>query len=135
MDLDRTSLGDRAQDLRTQKTPPQERVEQTADAPKPVEPKHGGPLAASQADQQNRLERDAQAEARRQAAQEKIARFLRIPGSTELDIQVDVQQEQVTFQIRDRNTGELLRQVPEGEAGGLFEELREFHGALLDRKF
>ncbi|MFN3243502.1 MAG: flagellar protein FlaG [Planctomycetota bacterium] len=135
MDLDRTSLGDRAQDLRTQKTAPQERVEQPDDAPRPVEPQHGGPLASSQTDQQSRLERDANDEARRREAQEKIARFLRIPGSTELDIQVDVQQEQVTFQIRDRDTGELLRQVPEGEAGGLFEQLREFHGALLDRKF
>jgi len=135
MDLDRTSLGDRAQDLRTQKAPAQERAEQPADAPKPVEPQHGGPLAAGQADKQSKLERDANAEARRREAQEKIARFLRIPGSTELDIQVDVQQEQVTFQIRDRDTGELLREVPEGDAGGLFEELREFHGALLDREF
>ena len=47
----------------------------------------------------------------------------------------DMQQELVTFQIRDRNTGELLREVPEGDAAGLFEQLQELNGALFDRSF
>ncbi len=135
MDLDRTSMGERAHDLRAQKGPQQERTAQPAEAPKPVEPQHGGPLAASQADKQRQLDRDPNLEARRREAHQKIARFLRMPGSTELDIRVDMQQELVTFQIRDRNTGELLREVPEGDAAGLFEQLQELNGALFDRSF
>ena len=65
MDLDRTSMGERAHDLRAQKGPQQERTAQPAEAPKPVEPQHGGPLAASQADKQRQLDRDPNLEARR----------------------------------------------------------------------
>ncbi|HEB53916.1 MAG TPA: hypothetical protein ENI87_11745, partial [bacterium] len=76
---------------------------------------------------------DPQAETRRKQAHDSIARFLRIPGSTELDIAVDTDEDQVRFLIRDRDTGELIREVPEDESGPLVGKLREYVGALLDR--
>ncbi|MCK5942138.1 MAG: flagellar protein FlaG [Planctomycetes bacterium] len=135
MDLDRTSLGERANDLRNQKAPLQSRGDQPADAPDTVTPDHGGALAAPQTDKQDPLRKDPDAEARRREAHEQITRFLRIPGNTDLDIQVDTEQEEVIFQIRDRDSGKLLKEVPEGDAAGLFDKLREHHGALIDRSF
>lgn len=136
MDLDRTSLGDRAQDLRTRSQPqPQERTERPADTPQPVQPEHGGALASASVDKQKQPAPDPNAEQRRQRAMDAVSRFLNLPGDTELDIQVDVQDEEVTFQIRDKSTGELIREVPEGEASTLVEKLREFAGSLIDRSF
>jgi len=136
MDLDRTSIGDRAQDLRTRsQTQPQERTEQPKDAPAPVEPEHGGALASARLDEEKQQEPDPGAEARRREAMESVSRFLNLPGNSELDIRVDVQEEQVTFQIRNKQTGELIREVPEGEASTLMEKLREFAGTLVDRSY
>ena len=58
---------------------------------------------------------------------------LSLPVDTELDIEVDVQEEQVSFVIRDRETGEVLRTIPEGDAADLVNKLRDFHGGLVDR--
>lgn len=149
MDLDRTTTGQRATDLRGPKAQ-QERgakggpaqIDPTAaEAARSEAPLHGGPEASDRvaahtaADRQETSEPDAAVARYRQEAQETLRRFLSIPGSTVIDIQVDVQHEQVVFQVRDRDTGELIRQIPEDDAGGLFERLREFHGALLDREF
>lgn len=135
MDLDRTSLSDRAQDLRTRPQKQPEPSERPADSPAPVAPEHGGPLASSRVENESQTKRDPDPDARRQTAYDAIARHLRLPGETELDIQVDVEERKVTFQIRDRRTGELLRSVPEDDAGSLVDKLREFAGSLIDRRF
>ena len=150
MDLDRTSVGDRAQRQRATATPQQEPLGPQQDAPQPVQPDHGGPLAASRDQELSTLEpgdreaaearaqaaAEAQAEAltRRNAAVSRIARFLRIPGNAEVDIRVDDARDQVFFQVLNRDTGELLSEYPEDEARGLIEKLREFRGVLLDRR-
>jgi len=135
MDVDRTSLSDRAQDLRTRPQQQLDRPEQPADAAAPVAPEHGGPLASSRTENQAEAEPDPDAEARRQQAYETVARFLHLPGGTELDIRVDVEEEQVTFLIRDRQTGELIRSVPERESGALVDKLREFTGTFVDKAY
>jgi uncharacterized FlaG/YvyC family protein len=72
-------------------------------------------------------------EARRRRARAALAEFVRLPADTELDLDVDVQLEQVTFLIRDRRTGELVRSIPETDAQGLLDKLREFSGSFVDR--
>ena len=62
-----------------------------------------------------------------------LAELVRLPGDSELDIEVDTETDKVTFLIRDRRTGEVLRQVPEGDAKPLMDRLREFSGVLVDR--
>jgi uncharacterized FlaG/YvyC family protein len=132
MEFDRTSSADRALELRARTTKTQERLEQPADATvPPVRPEHGGATAMQPTGHEPK--REDPARERRRQAMSVVARFLSLPGETELDIEVDVRNEQVTFQIRDRNTGELLREVPEGEAKTLMEKLREFGGTLVDR--
>ena len=135
MDLDRTSLGDRTQDLRTRNQQTPARPDQPTESPQPVQPAHGGALAPAQLDREQDAKPDPNTETRRQRLYEAVTRFLAIPGSTELDIQVDTQDHQVTFLIRDKRSGEVIREVPEDDASPLFEQLREFHGALIDRQF
>lgn len=134
MDVDRTSLSDRTTDLRTR---PQQAQEQTGPAAEnaPVKPDHSGPVATSANDREHEPEPDPNSDARRKEAYETISRFLHLPGGTELDIRVDVEEELVTFEIRDRRTGELLYTVPEDESGPLVDKLRDYAGSLLDRSF
>ena len=56
MDLDRTSVGDRPQRQRATATPQQEPLGPQQDAPQPVQPDHGGPLAASRDQEPSPLE-------------------------------------------------------------------------------
>jgi hypothetical protein len=72
-------------------------------------------------------------EARRRRAIAALAEFARLPVDTELDVVVDVAHGRVTFVLRDRRTGELVRSIPEAEAQGLLDKLREFSGAFVDR--
>jgi uncharacterized FlaG/YvyC family protein len=132
MDFDRTSPTDRMHDLRARTARTQERLDQPPEptAP-PVRPAHGGATAPSPAGQEPRRE-DLAKERSRHAASA-VARFLSLPAGTELGIEVDVETHQVTFQIRDRATGALIREIPEGEAQTLMEKLREFTGTLVDR--
>ena len=58
---------------------------------------------------------------------------VRMPGDSELEIEVDAREHSVTFVIKDKRTGEVLREVPEGDAQNLMEQLREHHGVLVDR--
>lgn len=135
MDLDRTSLGERSQELRPRPQQAQEKADAPTDAPPSAEPEHGGALASNQLDPQEQQEPDPEPESRRQAAHEAITRFLSLPNNTELDIQVDTEEQEVVVKIRDKSTGELIREVPEQEAASLFEKLREHHGALIDRSY
>lgn len=73
------------------------------------------------------------AAAHRAAAMRELARHLRLPAETELDIEVDSESRQVRFLIRDRSTGEVVRSVPPEEAARLADRLREFTGVLVDR--
>ncbi|MFK7740473.1 MAG: flagellar protein FlaG [Planctomycetota bacterium] len=149
MDIDRTSLPDRNQEpqQRAARAQPAQGKSSTKGAgqpdptapldaaSQPVAPEYGGALAASRTDKEGGADPDPSTEERRQKAYDSIAKFLKLPGKTELDIQVDTQDEQITFQIRDRDTGELIREVPEGDADSLVEKLREFTGTLVDRRF
>jgi uncharacterized FlaG/YvyC family protein len=71
--------------------------------------------------------------AARQRAEAALARQLRLPDDTRLEIQVDAEREEVHFLIRDRATGRVLREVPKAEQQTLLDRLREFSGALVDR--
>jgi uncharacterized FlaG/YvyC family protein len=98
----------------------------------------GGPTPSSREEQQQRLEQqrrraDARAEQQRRDAEQELAQMLRLPGDTRLEILVDVARDEVRFLIRDRRTGELVREVPPDEREPLLEKLREFSGALVDR--
>jgi uncharacterized FlaG/YvyC family protein len=135
MDLDRTSLGNRPQDLRALAQPNSNTSDQANQTPASVAPEHGGPLAGSQVGKHRESEPDANAEAKRQQAQEVVSRFLKLPSNTKLDILVDTKEQEVTVQIRNKETGELIKEVPERDAKTLFEQLREINGALLDRSF
>ncbi len=133
MDLDRTSLGDRTPELRSRSQQSAERPEQPREAPAPVRPEHGGALASSQVEREARQQPDPDTEARRRRALDVVARFLKMPGGTELDIEVDPDSQQVRFLIRDRRTGEVVREVPEAGSQSLVESLRESLGSLVDR--
>jgi hypothetical protein len=69
----------------------------------------------------------------RQRAEAALARRLRLPDDTRLEIVVDAEHEEVHFLIRDRATGRLLREVPKAEQQALLDRLCEFNGALVDR--
>lgn len=132
MDFDRPSLDDRTLDLRARTAKTQERLERQADDPAPPQrPEHGGATAAERP--ANQPDREDLARERRQRAMAALADKLHLPGDSEVDIEVDVEKDQVTFLIRDRRTGEVLRTVPEGDAQSLMEKLREFTGTLVDR--
>ena len=101
----------------------------------------GGPVPVSRAEQGpvkrepgqgDAAHRDPGAAAR-QRAEAALARQLRLPDDTRLEIQVDAEREEVHFLIRDRATGRLLREVPQAEQQTLLDRLREFSGALVDR--
>ncbi|MFO1031790.1 MAG: flagellar protein FlaG [Planctomycetota bacterium] len=132
MDFDRTSLDDRTLALRSRTQKVQQQLEQpTEDPTPPSRPEHGGATAAERTAAEAEL--DEFTERRRRLARSVLADFVRMPGDSELDIEVDVREHRVTFVIKDKRTGEVLREVPEGEANGLMEQLREFHGVLVDR--
>jgi uncharacterized FlaG/YvyC family protein len=134
MDFDRTSLDDRTLALRARSAKMQESLERPLDDPAPpLRPEHGGATAAERT--ANETKQDDYAKERRRAAMASLAELVRLPGDSELDIEVDTEQNKVTFLIRDRRTGEVLRQVPDDEAQTLVERLREFSGVLVDRSF
>jgi uncharacterized FlaG/YvyC family protein len=95
----------------------------------------GGPVPVSRAEQgpvHDAAHRQPGAAAR-QRAEAALARQLRLPDDTRLEIQVDAEREEVHFLIRDRATGRVLREVPKAEQQTLLDRLREFSGALVDR--
>ncbi len=102
--------------------------------------KAGGPVPVSKSDGQPLREgtktRESNAkDERHRDAEREIARLLRLPGDTRLDIRVDVDSDEVRFLIRDRESGELLREVPPDDHKPLLEKLREYSGLLVDRSF
>lgn len=132
MDFDRTSLDDRTLALRARTAKMQESLERPLDDPAPpLRPEHGGATAAERP--ANETKKEDYAKERRRAAMSALAEFFRLPGDSELDIEVDTEQDKVTFLIRDRRTGEVLRQVPDDEVRTLMERMREFSGVLVDR--
>lgn len=99
----------------------------------------GGPTPSSRA-QQEPMSKDkpesregARADDQRRKAEAELGRMLRLPADTRLDIDVDVETEQVRFQIRERRTGKLVREVPPEEEQQLMDRLKEFQGSLVDR--
>ncbi len=108
----------------------------------------GGPVATSRSrngrdsdakDDANRASKDeARAEERRQSAERELARMLRLPADTRLDIDVDAESEEVRVFVRERDTGKIVREVPPDEAQPLLERLeqaRGLPGSLVDRSF
>lgn len=135
MDLDRSSLPDtHQQDLRARSQEVQERMAKpTGVLAAPTQPAHGGATGNQRAENGARKPEDESGKDRRKSAMATVVEFLSLPVGTELDIEVDVNEEQVSFVIRDRETGEVLRTIPEGQAQSLVEKLQEFHGGLVDR--
>ncbi len=132
MDLDRTNLDDRTLALRARTQKVQEQLEQpTEDPTPPSRPEHGGATATERLSHEAEL--DEFSERRRRLARSVLADFVRMPGDSELEIEVDAREHSVTFVIKDKRTGEVLREVPEGDAQNLMEQLREHHGVLVDR--
>jgi uncharacterized FlaG/YvyC family protein len=62
-----------------------------------------------------------------------LANTFRLPADTRVSIQVDESTHQVRFLIRDRKTGEVLREVPEPTANSFLQRLEKSVGSLLDR--
>src|SRR5262245_13209951 len=93
------------------------------------EPTRDATASARAGDQQ------ARADGQRRHAERELARALRLPADTRLAISVDRDDEQVRFQIFDRASGKLLREVPPDENKPLLEKLKEFAGAFVDRSF
>ena len=60
---------------------------------------------------------------------------MRLPTDTRLDIQVDTEKEEVKVFVRDRNTGEIVREVPPDEAQSLLKQVDQGRGTLVDRSF
>ncbi len=108
----------------------------------------GGPVASSrsrngrdgaaQDDATRASKDDARAEERRLSAERELARMLRLPADTRLDIDVDAENEEVRVFVRERDTGKILREVPPDEAQPLLERLEQARGtpgSLVDRSF
>lgn len=105
----------------------------------------GGPTPVSRPELQQLREASAgagesakQAEQRRatelrKVAEHELGRMLRLPADTRLDI--TVHDEEVRFEIRERRSGRLIKEVPPDERKPLLEKLKEFSGALVDRSF
>lgn len=103
----------------------------------------GGPVATSRGqngakNQERDAEKkkaDASAEQRRHDAERELARTLRLPADTRLDIDVDEENEEVRVFVRERSTGEIVRELPPDEAQSLMKKLDEARGSLVDRSF
>ncbi len=78
---------------------------------------------------------EASAEERRQEAERELARTMRLPNDTRLEIQVDTEKEEVKVLVRDRNTGEIVREVPTEEAQMMLQQIDQGRGTLIDRSF
>ncbi|HEX5053335.1 MAG TPA: flagellar protein FlaG [Planctomycetota bacterium] len=100
---------------------------------KPPAPLHGGVVATSRTGHDAAKDRGERGRDRQRRAMQAIAAFLGLPADRAIDIEVDLQHDQVTFRVSDRDTGELLREVPEADARVLVEQLRELHGTFVDR--
>src|SRR5262245_58944599 len=94
----------------------------------PVSRPEGGPTGDATA-----AEQQARAQQQRRLAERELARAMRLPADTRLDIEVDRERDEVRFLIRDRRSGRLLREVPPDEQKPLLERLQEFAGAFVDR--
>ena len=62
-----------------------------------------------------------------------IESFLSLPLDEQVDVEVDVREEQVTFLVRNRVTGQLLRTLPDTEVRRLVSRIAELHGGPVDR--
>ena len=108
-----------------------------AGGPEPVtRAEHQPPREQSEraAARERELHAEQRAAERRQEALREMARRLRLPTDTELDIEVDRDTQEVRFLVRDRDTGELVRAIPPEETASLADTLREFRGAFVDRR-
>lgn len=94
---------------------------------------NGARNAERERDQRKRTE--ARAEERRQEAERELARTLRLPADTRLDIRVDTEKEEVKVYVRDRDTGEIVRELPPDEAQSLLKQADQGRGTLVDRSF
>ena len=77
--------------------------------------------------------RQQPANAARDRAEEELERMLRLPRGTRLHIDVDFAKEEVRFQVRNRETGLLVLEIPAENSVSLLKKLEEFAGALVDR--
>ena len=73
--------------------------------------------------------------ARRREVMETFARMLDVPPETKLAIAVDVDLEHTRFQILDKETGEILKEIPEEEGASLLRRLMRLGAHVVDERF
>lgn len=133
--------GSNGRDHRARSSQSQDQVPRTSPGTPTERTVAGGATPVSRAEQRparNATEHggdEAKAAEQRRNAERELAQMLRLPADTRLDIAVDTSQDEVRFQIRERRSGKLLREVPPGDAKPLLEKLKEFAGVLVDRSF
>ena len=139
---DRLSLegGNNGRDHRSRATPVQDQLARSSPGTPTERTQAGGavPVSRQEGDPTRDAtagEQQARADEQRRNAERELARALRLPADTRLDILVDPDKDEVRFQIRDRASGRLLREVPPDENKPLLEKLKEFAGAFVDRSF
>lgn len=84
-------------------------------------------------DEKQTRERSAAAEQQRAELVEQANR--RLPANSDLAFQVDPDTQETTVQIRDRSTGDVLREIPERELKDILLEGPTTSGGLVNRTF
>ena len=63
-----------------------------------------------------------------------LAHVAKLASDTELSIEVDGESQAARFVVRDKESGEVLRKIPEEEANTLLDQLNDSSGFVVDRK-
>lgn len=120
--------------------PQQDRAPVRSAEPASEQPREGGVTATPE--NQAGETRDATTEARireriakRREVLEEFARYANVPPETRLAIAVDVESDQTRFQVIDKETGEILKEIPEREGVTLLQRLMQHGASLLDESF
>ena len=133
--------GPTPRDQQSRTASPASRDSSTAPEVKSVSenPEHGGILASSEVSGGEVRDAAAGMQTRDRASKlqgllAEITKHAGLPGYTDVSIEVDRESRDATFLIHDKETGELLRRVPEDEALTIAAKLSDSTGILVDRK-
>ena len=67
----------------------------------------------------------------RRRAEQALSQVLDLPNDTR--VAIDVEDDVVRFQLRDIESGRVIREIPADESQTLLDKLRDFSGALIDK--
>ena len=65
------------------------------------------------------------------SAEQALSQVLDLPNDTR--VAIDVEDDVVRFQLRDIESGRVIREIPADESQTLLDKLRDFSGALIDK--